>query len=221
MKASILAIGTMGARIAEALVHSAFCGAMPREDVLRVTLLYAPEEDVTHLRRLFGAYSDLRSGWGLNRHTGFTPILSLRTGGTGAGAHVVHALVRLALDADGRHGHAKKPGEAFADRADPAGESRTFADDGGVHVDDAVAGGRDLRHCGGEQFRGIGVLPLRVAVGEVRADVAERRRAEERIYQGMDQRVGVGMAGEAVLPGELDAAEDEPAPGREPVRVVA
>ena len=82
MKASVLAIGTMGARIAEALVHSAFCGAMPREDVLRVTLLYAPEEDVTHLRRLYGAYSDLRSGWGLNRHTGFTPILSLRTGGT-------------------------------------------------------------------------------------------------------------------------------------------
>lgn len=81
MKASVLALGTAGARIAEALIHSAFCGALPREDVLRITLLYAPEEDVKHVRRLCAAYGNLRSGWGLNRHTGFAPILSFRAGG--------------------------------------------------------------------------------------------------------------------------------------------
>lgn len=80
MKASLVCIGAAGARIAEAIVYCAFCGALPREDVLRVNVFFPPEHEDAHLRGLYASYADLRSAWQLNPHTGLAPILSLRLG---------------------------------------------------------------------------------------------------------------------------------------------
>ena len=48
-----------------------------------------------------------------------------------------------------------------------------------------------------------------VAAGEVRADVAEGGGAEQRVDQGVRQRVAVGVPGEAALALEDDAAQDQ------------
>src|SRR6266568_2747104 len=60
----------------------------------------------------------------------------------------------------------------------------------------------------------------RIGVGEVAAEVAEAGGAEDRVADRVRADVRVGVAEEAVAL-ELDAAEDEAPPGREPVRVVA
>ncbi|MBR5344537.1 MAG: hypothetical protein IK127_01755 [Clostridia bacterium] len=79
MKLSLVAVGSAGAQVAEALLHCAFSGALTREDVIRVNLLCAPPEQAERLRGLYAAYSELRGGWGLAPHTSLAPILSLRT----------------------------------------------------------------------------------------------------------------------------------------------
>ncbi len=78
MKASLLAIGSAGARAAEAVLLSAFSGVLERDDVIRITLLCAPEKEAARLRGLYAAYADLRTGWRLEPHTGLQPILTLR-----------------------------------------------------------------------------------------------------------------------------------------------
>ena len=96
MKASILAVGNAGARIAEALLLSAFSGALVQEDVLHVTLLWAKPEETARLEKLFSAYADLRGPWGLEPHHGMHPILTLRT------AHQSPSLATLAAGAEDR-----------------------------------------------------------------------------------------------------------------------
>ncbi|MBQ6173884.1 MAG: hypothetical protein IJK28_04610 [Clostridia bacterium] len=80
MNVSLVCIGTAGARIAEALVCCAFCGALPRGDELRVSLLFPPEGAGERLQALYRAYRELRAAWGRTPHTGLEPDLSLRTG---------------------------------------------------------------------------------------------------------------------------------------------
>src|SRR3954451_20902860 len=57
-------------------------------------------------------------------------------------------------------------------------EARRFADDRGVDRPDCVAAVRELVAHAREQIDAARVLPLRVGVGEVVADVAERGGAE-------------------------------------------
>ena len=55
MRLSLVAIGSAGARIAEGILHCAFCGALRRGDVIRVSLISAPAEDAARLRNLYAA----------------------------------------------------------------------------------------------------------------------------------------------------------------------
>ena len=54
----------------------------------------------------------------------------------------------------------------------------------------------------------------------MRADVAQRRRAQKRIDDGVEQDVGVGMPPQPHLARYLHPAQDEPPPRLEAVRVV-
>ena len=72
-----------------------------------------------------------------------------------------------------------------------------------------------------QQVHGVGVAPPLVGVGEVLADVAEAGRAEQRVDDRVGQDVGVGVALEAELARDLDAAEDQRPPGGEAVGVDA
>ena len=61
----------------------------------------------------------------------------------------------------------------------------------------------------GEQVERRGALPARVARREQRADVLEPRRPENRVGECMGEDVPVGVAGEALLERDADAAEGE------------
>ena len=62
-----------------------------------------------------------------------------------------------------------------------------------------------------QQRERVGAAPALVGVGEVLADVAEARGAEQRVDHGVREHVGVGVPVEAALVLDLDAAEDQPA----------
>ena len=82
-------------------------------------------------------------------------------------------------------------------------------DEGGIQVDDCVT-------CGfyaGEGFLkkdgGVGILPLRVGGWKERADVGAGDGSEERVGDGVEENVAVGMASETVSVGQGDAADSE------------
>ena len=80
---------------------------------------------------------------------------------------------------------------------------------------------RTRRAASASSAQRIGALELRVGVGEVVADVAERGGAEQRIGDRMAERIGIGVAGQAVRVRDLDAAEDQLAAGDQRMRVPA
>jgi hypothetical protein len=70
-----------------------------------------------------------------------------------------------------------------------------------------------------QQPPAVGAAIARVAVGEMAADVAQRRRAEQRIGDRVQQRVGVRMTEQAERVRDVDATEDQPAAGNQRVNV--
>ena len=121
------------------------------------------------------------------------------------GADVVHLLVRLALDRDSSLADAHHGRETLADQLDAGPELRTLAADRRVNVADAIARGADLLRDGSQELGRIDVLPLRIRVGKMRTYVPERRRAEQRVDDRVDEDIRVGMSGEAGLAGKLDS----------------
>src|SRR5579859_1550487 len=96
-----------------------------------------------------------------------------------------------------------------------------FGNDYGVDVADAPA-----MLC--QQIAGVGeegaagrAMPARVAGGEVAADVAQRRCAEQGIDDGVNQHVSVGMPRQPARVGDGDAADHQGAPFGEAMYVVA
>ncbi len=70
-----------------------------------------------------------------------------------------------------------------------------------------------------EQHHGIGVFPLRIAVGKVSAEIAQRGRSEQRVGDRMRQDVGVGVSERTAFERNLDAAENQTPSFDQPVRV--
>ena len=91
----------------------------------------------------------------------------------------------------------------------------------GVHVPDRPALGGDALDDVAQQRHRVGVAPQLVGVGEVLADVAEPGRAEQGVDDRVGEDVGVGVACEAALAGDLDPAQDQPAAVLEAVGVDA
>ena len=84
---------------------------------------------------------------------------------------------------------------------------RPFADEGNVDIDDAPAPrGHQVAGMGGEK-RGIRAAPLGVRRREVLADVAGGERPQNRVDQGMQSHVGIRMAGQGEIVGDINAAE--------------
>ena len=61
----------------------------------------------------------------------------------------------------------------------------------------------------------------RIAVGELRPDISERERAEDRVHHRVGEHVRIRMSEQSLFPGDLHPADHQPASFREPVRVVA
>ena len=82
-------------------------------------------------------------------------------------------------------------------------------DQRGVDVDDAVAGVLNLFQGKVEKDGGVGVLPAWIAGREEAADVAGGDCAEQRVGNGVQQHVAVGVAGEAFGMIDCQAADLE------------
>ena len=99
-------------------------------------------------------------------------------------------------------------------------ELGAFGEEGDVHVADSVAALLGLVDRAAQDFLGIHAEAVRVGVGEEVADVGQAERAEDGVGERVGQGVGVGMAVEAEVGGDFDAAEDQLAAGDEAVDVV-
>jgi hypothetical protein len=71
-----------------------------------------------------------------------------------------------------------------------------------------------------EEDEARGVMPRGGGVGKVSADIAERGGAQQRVADGVDQGVGVGMAYGAFVERNLHAAKNELTARRETVEVI-
>ena len=77
------------------------------------------------------------------------------------------------------------------------------------------------RHHIRQELTAVGASIRLVRVGKVRADVAQGRRAEQRVDDRVDQRIGVGVSAQTPLVGNLHTAEYQLAIRLEPVDVIA
>ena len=86
-------------------------------------------------------------------------------------------------------------------------ELRLLRDDGRIDVQGPQSGNLDLAHHMAQQFEAIGSLPSGVVRGEMLADITERGSTEQSIGNSMRQRVGVGVAEESSIMGNLHAPQ--------------
>ena len=97
---------------------------------------------------------------------------------------------------------------------------RGFGDDGGVDVFQHRAAFFEQEADFPEKDEAADAAPAFVGVGEVMADVARAERAEDGVGEGVDEDVGVGVALEALVVRQLNAAEKKFAPLDEGVDVI-
>lgn len=119
------------------------------------------------------------------------------------------ALTARRLDVRGVRGHIEELGHRDAHALEMGREPGRFRKDRDVGIGDPVPERTHLpHHLTDEVSAGAAAVP-RIVVWEMAPDVAGADRAEERVGQGMESGVGVGMAGEPTRARDLDAGEDE------------
>ena len=93
-------------------------------------------------------------------------------------------------------------GDVRAHRRDVRREPRRLRDHRRVDVADAIALFDASATTCAQEVAAVRALPARVAVREMRAEVAQRERAEDRVGDRMQQHVGIGVAEQARGRGE-------------------
>ena len=125
------------------------------------------------------------------------------------------------LDADAGSVERKRAGEIFPHPLTVGRELRSLRQNRRIKVDDGISRlTQPLRHTLEQQdARDPGVS--RVRIGKELADIAQRRRAEQSVHDGVRQHIGVAVAEQALFIRHLYAAENEPPPLRQAVDVIA
>ena len=141
-------------------------------------------------------------------------------GDAAAVARVAHPLAGLRLHADPRDVEPEHVRERVAHRG-TAAKASALNDDRRVDVRDRPAVPHGELVARREQPQRVGVLPLLVGVGKVRAEIAERARTEERVADRVGQHVAVAVSERAAVVVDAHAADDERPPFDQPVRVEA
>ena len=136
-------------------------------------------------------------------------------------ANGIDVFVGFAFDVDLLDGDAKQLGEALFHGLFIRGEFGLLGDDDDVDIGDLPGGLAEAFHGGFEEFGGIDAFEFGVGVGEEFADVGEAGSAGEGVDEGVEDDIGIGMAGETVGVGDGDVGEDERAARFGAVEVVA
>ena len=136
-------------------------------------------------------------------------------------SELANALVRLALDADARGRHAERSGDVRAHGVDVRREPGSLGDDGRVDVADFQAA--VAKELGGppQQVNARCVVPDGIGVRKVPADIAFRRRSENRVGDRVADGVGVGIPEQPAVERNRDTAENQRTSLDEPVQVIA
>ena len=100
-------------------------------------------------------------------------------------------------------------------------ELRRLGDDRRVEVADRQPAAAHEADDVAQQRAAVGALPARIGVGEVRAEVAQRERAQQRVADRVQQHVGVASGRQAALVRNVDAAQDQRPAGDQRVHVEA
>ena len=111
--------------------------------------------------------------------------------------------------------------EPLAHGLDVRRELRRLGNDRDIHIADPPTRGFEPTAHPAQQIQAVGVLPARVAVRKMPPDIAVRRRAQQRIGQGMRHDIGIRVAGQPLRMGHNNPAQHKRAPVDEAVRVKA
>src|SRR3989442_15482926 len=99
-------------------------------------------------------------------------------------------------------------------------EARRLSDDRRVDRGDGIARLADLRPDLPQQLRAVRASETRIVAREVRSEIAEVGRSEDRVHHRMEEDVTVGMANEPRRMLDRDTAQDQAAARRETVNIV-
>ena len=86
------------------------------------------------------------------------------------------------------------PGQHMLHLGNERIQFRLLGTDSCIDIPDLVPCATDLLHDLREQFGRIGVLPLRIRIREMGADVPKRRRAEKRVDDRMDEDIRIRVS---------------------------
>ena len=106
-------------------------------------------------------------------------------------------------------------------RVDMIADLRRLEDDGHVDVADLEPAVVHQRDDATQQIEAVRVLPPRIGVGKMAADVAEAGGAENRVGQRVADDVGVGVAERAALGRDGHTAQHQRPAGDEAMKIVA
>src|SRR5207253_1985462 len=119
------------------------------------------------------------------------------------------ALRPRGLDGDVARFHAEGRREVRPHLVAARRDDGSLGDHRDVARSEGPPGARDDPGDTAEELQAADALRRRVVVGEVRPEIAQRRRAEHRLREGMTHDVGIGVSAEPGLAVEADACEEE------------
>src|ERR1700674_1721572 len=97
---------------------------------------------------------------------------------------------------------------------------RPLSNDDGVEVGNAQAVlGQQSAHAP-QKLETVGVLPFRIGIGEMAADIPQSRGSEKRVTDSVRQNISIGVADGAFFERHFDASEDQPTAGGESMQII-
>ena len=118
-----------------------------------------------------------------------------------------HAFGGLGFHANLSGLDAEKAGHVSLDLPGMGPDLGRSQDERGVHVGDGVARASHLAQGFFKKDGGIGALPLGIGGRKESSDIAGGDRAQQRIGQRVEQDIAVGMAGQALIVRQKNAAD--------------
>ena len=101
------------------------------------------------------------------------------------------------------------------------GDLRLLAGNGAVGIDKLKAQLARIVHYAGKQHHRVGTLVGGIGVGEQLADVSPAAGSQNGVGQGVREHIGIRVAQQAALVGNVDTADDTSTPLHQTVNVVA
>jgi hypothetical protein len=138
-----------------------------------------------------------------------------------AAANGVDTFVGFGFEVNSFWGKAQRLGEHFAHLGEMRAKLRALKDHNGVDMLDGKPPFVKKLANVFEKVKAVRAFPFGIAIREMRANVAEAGRAEERIANGVREDVAIGMPDRPLAEGNYDAADDEIAASGEAMQVVA